>query len=66
MFFGPLKTPEVHEPVTDMKLREWAALGPVMALCLLLGIFPQPILKTMDRDIAVVANILKNRDKNHL
>ena len=60
VFFGPLKEPGHHTP-GDVQPREWAALAPIMALCLILGIFPQPVLNMMRRDVDVVAGILQSR-----
>jgi NADH-quinone oxidoreductase subunit M len=63
VFYGPLHEPahEGHGPVGDVNLREWLALGPIMLLCLLLGVFPQPVIATARRDIDVVAKILETR-----
>jgi NADH-quinone oxidoreductase subunit M len=62
VFFGELKEPhhEGHE-IEDITPREIATLAPIMALCLLLGVYPQPILDSVKPDIDVVANILKDR-----
>ena len=62
VFFGTLKEPhtEGHE-VQDISPREIATLAPIMALCLLLGVYPQPILDSVKPDIDVVANILEGR-----
>ena len=62
VFFGALKEP-AHEGhvITDMNCREWAALGPIMALCLLLGVWPQPVISTATPDVQVITNILENR-----
>ena len=62
VFFGALKEPH-HDSgeVPDITPREIATLGPIIALCLLLGVWPQPILDSMKPDIDVVANILKDR-----
>jgi NADH-quinone oxidoreductase subunit M len=59
VFFGRLAEPAHagHEAVADVTPREWAALGPIMVLCLLLGLFPQPVLSTSARDLQVVADI---------
>jgi NADH-quinone oxidoreductase subunit M len=59
VFFGPLQEPidEGHGPVPDITAREWAALGPIMILCLVLGVYPQPVLDTSERDLRVVAEI---------
>jgi NADH-quinone oxidoreductase subunit M len=64
VFFGELKEPGGgHHDVTDVTPREIAALGPIMALCLFLGVYPQPVLDTMKPDINVVAKILETRQK---
>jgi NADH-quinone oxidoreductase subunit M len=62
VFFGELKEPhhDGHE-VEDISQREIATLAPIMALCLLLGVYPQPILDSVKPDIDVVANILTDR-----
>ncbi|HEV3118312.1 MAG TPA: NADH-quinone oxidoreductase subunit M [Gemmataceae bacterium] len=62
IFFGPVKEPhhEGAEPVTDLNLRDLAALVPIAALCLLIGVYPQPILKTSERDLGVVVRILND------
>ncbi|MBI2807642.1 MAG: NADH-quinone oxidoreductase subunit M [Planctomycetes bacterium] len=66
VFFGPLKEPEHagHE-VKDINPREIAALAPIMALCLLIGVFPQPVLNSIKPDIDVVADILQKRKDHH-
>jgi NADH-quinone oxidoreductase subunit M len=60
VFFGPLKEPHLEgehgSPVTDLNFREWAALIPIAALCVLLGVYPQPILTTAEKDIQLVAH----------
>src|SRR5262245_3092583 len=57
VFFGPLQEPETHEPVRDLLPREWLALGPIMILCFVLGVYPQPVLDAAQRDLNVVARI---------
>ena len=61
VFFGTLKEPH-HEGTrsSDITPREIATLAPIMALCLLLGVYPQPVLNSVKPDIDVVANILKD------
>src|SRR5260370_1219195 len=62
VFFGELKEPHHDRPeVKDLTPREIATLAPIMALCLLLGVYPQPILDSVKPDIDVVAKILKDR-----
>ncbi len=63
VFFGELKEPEHHGTVEDITPREIATLAPIMALCLLLGVYPQPILDSVKPDIDVVAKILEVRQE---
>jgi NADH-quinone oxidoreductase subunit M len=52
-FFGPLQEPHHHgrEPVPDLNAREVLALAPLLALCLWLGVFPQPVLDLIRPDV---------------
>jgi len=63
-FFGPVHVPAEdhshgHEPVTDLNAREMAALAPLLTLCLVLGLFPQPLLNLIQPDVDAVARIYK-------
>jgi NADH-quinone oxidoreductase subunit M len=59
VFFGPLKEPhpagEHGAPVADLNVRELAALIPIAALCVMLGVYPQPVLITAEKEIQLVA-----------
>jgi len=57
-FFGPVKEPH-HEghAIVDLKARELGAIVPIAALCLLIGIYPNLLIKTSEPDVAVVADI---------
>ncbi len=60
VFFNPLKEPEpvAPEPApTDVTRREFWAFGSLAALCLLLGLLPQPLIDTMTQDVRVLSNI---------
>jgi NADH-quinone oxidoreductase subunit M len=59
VFFGPVKEPahEGHGPVHDLNLRELAALVPIAVVCVLLGVYPQPLLNSSAHDIGLVAGI---------
>jgi NADH-quinone oxidoreductase subunit M len=64
VFFGDLREPlEGGHDVTDITPREVATLAPIMALCLLLGVYPQPILNSMAPDVEVVAKIMEGRQQ---
>jgi NADH-quinone oxidoreductase subunit M len=58
-FFGPVKEPphEGHGPVRDLDGRELLTIVPIAALCLLLGVYPQPVLDTSRRDLNVISDI---------
>jgi NADH-quinone oxidoreductase subunit M len=62
VFFGPLQEPH-HEggEVRDLNVREIAALAPILALCLWLGVYPQPVIDTAKPDLEIVAKILRDR-----
>jgi NADH-quinone oxidoreductase subunit M len=62
VFFGTLKEPE-HEGhhITDLNGREIATLAPILLCCLLLGVYPQPVIDTVKPDVEVVARILQTR-----
>ena len=69
VFFGPLKEPphgghgpadagEHHESaVPDLNAREVFTILPIAALCLFIGMYPQPLLDSIRPDVAVVARI---------
>jgi NADH-quinone oxidoreductase subunit M len=73
LFFGPVNEPvhagphDAHaetarhesEPVPDLNQRELFALVPIAAFCLLIGVYPQPLLDSVRPDVAVVASIAK-------
>jgi NADH-quinone oxidoreductase subunit M len=52
-FFGPLQEPHHHghEPIPDLNAREMLALAPLLAMCLWLGLFPQPVLDLIRPDV---------------
>lgn len=61
VFFNPLKEPE-PSPITprthgDVSRREFFALGSLAALCLILGLYPQPVIDTMKADVRILSNI---------
>src|SRR5262249_37768900 len=61
VFFGVLKEPGVSEgrSIFDLNLREGICLAPIVALCLLLGIYPEPVLRVARQDIEVVAKLAR-------
>jgi NADH-quinone oxidoreductase subunit M len=61
VFFGALKEPahDADHPIADLNSREIATLGPILILCLVLGVYPQPVIDSMKPDVQIVANILQ-------
>jgi NADH-quinone oxidoreductase subunit M len=60
--FGPLREPgHGHEPATDMSPREMLAIVPICALCLWIGVMPQPLLNIIRQDVDAVAAIYDSR-----
>jgi NADH-quinone oxidoreductase subunit M len=61
VFFGPVKEPvhEGHGPVDDLNGRELAALLPIAAACVFIGVYPQPILDATQRDVKLVSEIVQ-------
>ena len=60
-FFGPLKEPaSTHGPIQDINIRELLAVGPLMILCLWIGVTPRPWLAVIAED---VRGIVKLYDK---
>jgi NADH-quinone oxidoreductase subunit M len=59
IFFGPVNEPhhDAKHPVKDLDAREWSILAPIAALCLLLGLYPQPVLDSIKPEMKLVASI---------
>jgi NADH-quinone oxidoreductase subunit M len=71
VFFGETKEPEVmsehgHGAITDLKPREWAALAPLLVICVLIGVWPQPVLDTMRPALLTVEKITENARERSL
>jgi NADH-quinone oxidoreductase subunit M len=75
-FFGPLREPHVGEslrdshgpldkinqPVGDMNGREFFAIAPIAALCLWIGLMPQPILNLIRPDVDAIVSLYPQPD----
>src|SRR5262249_31815891 len=62
VFFGPLKEPAVmhgegQPPIADLDLRELSLIAPIMILCVVIGVYPQPVLNVMRPDVDTVGQI---------
>jgi NADH-quinone oxidoreductase subunit M len=62
LLFGPLTEP-AHEghPVGDLSPRELGLLAPLLVLCLVLGLYPMPVLRTAAPDVGKIAAIVQAR-----
>ncbi len=50
-FFGSVKTPPHTEHVPDINLREAIAVVPLAVLCLWIGVYPAPVMQTIEHDV---------------
>lgn len=59
VLFGHLHEPG-HEgpPIADLSPREWGLLTPIFVLCVVLGFYPGPVLRSMDPDVRQLALIV--------
>jgi NADH-quinone oxidoreductase subunit M len=76
-FFGPLREPHVGESlrdshyssensghaVADMNAREFLAIAPIAALCLWIGVMPQPLLNLIRPDVDAVVALYEPADE---
>ncbi len=59
VFFGPVTMPE-RENTPDLSKSEWATLAPLLALIVLLGVYPKPLLRVLEPSVnAVVQKLVK-------
>src|SRR5262249_35322224 len=65
VFFGELKEPHHagHEPVGDMNGRELASLVPIAVLCLVIGLYPKPVIDTTKPELRTVVEIVQEAEK---
>jgi NADH-quinone oxidoreductase subunit M len=63
-FFGPLREPghEGEQHVRDMTRREAFAIVPICALCLFLGVMPQPLIDMIRPDVDAVVKLYETQD----
>jgi NADH-quinone oxidoreductase subunit M len=61
-FFGPLREPAHSDhSISDMSTREFFAIVPICALCLWIGVMPQPLLDTIKPDVDGVVSAYSQR-----
>ena len=68
--FGPLKEPSLphHDdndenmrvtPVCDLSLREWVVLVPLAVMVLFMGVYPKPVIRSLEPPVQSVVDSLK-------
>ena len=58
LLFGAVKEPDHHgEMIEDLKPREWLMLTPIAVLCVLLGVYPKPVLDSVKPDLEMVVRM---------
>ncbi len=57
VLFGPRRELPAHDHLHDLNTRETLALAPIAILCLVIGVFPQPLLRTMQPEVSAIAAI---------
>lgn len=62
-FFGPL-TNEKNKNLEDVKGRELAALLPLVVLVVILGVYPKPILKPVDKSVSQLVEVMQIKAVN--
>lgn len=62
-FFGPLKEPHSAQgPIFDINARECLAVGPLMVLCLWIGVFPMPLIDAIQDDVRPIARLYSPKE----
>lgn len=62
-FFGPI-TKKENEELEDVKGRELVALIPLVALVVILGVYPKPILKPVDTSVKHLVQVMEMKAQN--
>ena len=62
-FFGPI-TNEENKKLKDIRGRELAALIPLVAIVIILGVYPKPILKPVDKSVSQLVEIMQIKAVN--
>lgn len=62
-FYGPV-IHEENKTLEDLKGRELAALVPLVALVVILGVYPKPILKPVDKSVSQLIEVMQIKAVN--
>jgi NADH-quinone oxidoreductase subunit M len=63
VFFGPVTLPE-REKTPDLSKGEFAYLAPLLALIILLGVYPRPLLRLLEPSVKTVVQKLLKAEPN--
>lgn len=63
VFFGPLNNPK-NEKLQDTKGRELVALIPLVALVVILGVYPKPILDPVNKSVTQLVEVMQLKAVN--
>ena len=55
VMWGPI-TKAVNEKIADLNRREIAVMVPLIAMMLLMGLYPRPLLNRMEPSVAILLN----------
>lgn len=58
VYLGPIRV-EKYRTFPDMSFREWFALTPLAALCVIVGVWPMSILTYMDESLNAIVEVVK-------
>ncbi len=61
-FLGTLKTREWESLLPDLTAREWGMLAPLLAIVVVLGIWPSPVLGMMNGSVNALVGFLNNNN----
>lgn len=61
LFGTPSKKLAAHTDLADLNSREIFSLAPIMALCVLIGVFPQPFIDVMKPEVDAIAAIYADK-----
>jgi NADH-quinone oxidoreductase subunit M len=61
--FGPPRDLPGGHAIADLNAREVLALAPIAVLCLVIGLFPQPLLKVIEPEVNAIASIYEQADR---
>jgi NADH-quinone oxidoreductase subunit M len=63
VLFGPVHEPrpeaDAPSPVGDLRPREWGLLAPLVILCVVMGVYPAPVMKSTEPEIKRISTLMQ-------